>query len=83
MSTIRQLAWVLAFAPAVTWAQPQTKMPSGIPEKERQVYAVDAGGRAITALETGSSLHIGLHGLRPRTTYEIRLSFDRPALDSH
>ena len=42
---------------------------------EKSVFPVDAGGRPITALEMGSSLHVGAKGLRPNTTYELRLSF--------
>ena len=46
------------------------------------VFAVDAGGRAIHALEVGSTLHIGATGLRPNTLYEFRLSFAQPAFNS-
>ena len=42
----------------------------------RGVYAVDAGGRPIEALETGSSLHVAATALSPRTLYEFRLSAD-------
>lgn len=36
--------------------------------------AVDAGGRAIEELESGSSLEVGAGGLEPLATYELRLT---------
>lgn len=44
---------------------------------EKGAFPVDAGGRHIRALETGSSLHVGANGLRPNTTYEFRVSLGR------
>jgi hypothetical protein len=47
---------------------------------EPGTYAVDAGGRPITQLEAGSSLHIGGRSLKPSTMYEFRLAIgDQPA----
>jgi hypothetical protein len=43
------------------------------------IVIVDAGGRSIGALQTGSSLHVGANSLRPRTTYEFRVGLDRQA----
>ncbi len=40
------------------------------------VFAVDAGGRPITSLEIGSSLHVGASHLRPNSMFEFRLGFD-------
>ena len=50
------------------------------PPSEPGAYAVDAGGRPITQLEAGSSLHIGGRSLKPSTMYEFRLAIgDQPA----
>lgn len=45
------------------------------------IYAVDAGGRQIEALEIGSSLQIGAGGLEPRRLYEFRLGIGEIAED--
>lgn len=39
-------------------------------------FAVDGGGRAISALEAGSSLYVGANALQPETTYEFRMGFN-------
>lgn len=65
------------------------RLPEGVrPELVRQAlppppgrggYAVDAGGRLIEALESGSTLHIGAQTLRPATLYEFSVTLeDRP-----
>jgi hypothetical protein len=47
---------------------------------EKGVFPVDAGGRPIKTLETGSSLHVGVRNLRPNTMYEFRMILgERPA----
>lgn len=53
--------------------------PSDAPAPARGVHAVDAGGRPIEALETGSSLHVAANALSPRTLYEFRLSAEGAA----
>src|SRR5712692_6409275 len=58
----------------------QQKLPTR-PER-RGAYPVDAGGRPIHALETGSTLFVGARRLRPNTTYEFRLGIDRKSLPS-
>jgi hypothetical protein len=40
-----------------------------------RLFAVDSGGRPISALEAGASLEIGARALTPRTLYEFRLAF--------
>jgi hypothetical protein len=52
------------------------------PPAEQGAYAVDAGGRRIDVLETGSSLHIGARGLRPNRLYEFRLGVDQREISS-
>ncbi len=42
-------------------------------------FSVDAGGRPISALQSGSSLHVRGTRLRPLTTYEFRLGVDGAA----
>src|SRR5438034_4879138 len=43
-------------------------------------YSVDAGGRPIRSLESGSSLHFGLRNMQPDTMYEFRLAIgEQPA----
>src|SRR5258708_3916175 len=43
-------------------------------------YAVDAGGRPIRDLESGSSLHFGARKMQPNTMYEFRVAIgDQPA----
>ena len=49
---------------------------------KKGVFVVDAGGRTIRSLETGSSLHIGAAGLRPNTMYEFRLGTDKRVIQS-
>jgi len=66
----------------MAWAGAQKTIPDDNRKNESQTFVVDAGGRPIRALEVGSSLHIGARGLHPNTTYEFRLSFDRPAVES-
>ena len=43
------------------------------PPQEATLFAVDAGGRQIEALQAGSSLHIAAEGLEPNRVYEFRL----------
>src|SRR5437867_8988575 len=45
-------------------------------------FVVDAGGRPITHLESGSSLYVGASKLRPHATYEFRLSVGQRATAS-
>ena len=55
----------------------------GPPNRQgKGAYPVDAGGRPIRALETGSTLFVGARGLRPMTTYEFRLGIDHESLPS-
>jgi hypothetical protein len=50
--------------------------PSLDPPVREGAYAVDAGGRAIEALESGSTLHVGAQALEPHTLYEFRATLD-------
>lgn len=52
--------------------RPELVRPALPPPNVRGAYAVDAGGRAIRALESGSTLHVGGRELAPRTLYEFR-----------
>ena len=61
---------------------PEVVAPAPGPRPDRGAFAVDAGGRTISALETGSTLHVGAQGLTPGTLYEIRLGVNRPDLSS-
>ena len=49
---------------------------------KRGTFVVDAGGRPIRALEIGSSLQVGVRGLRPSTTYEFRVGVGGRAAQS-
>ncbi len=73
---------IVALTTVMAWAGAQKTIPDDNRKNESQTFVVDAGGRPIRALEVGSSLHIGARGLHPNTTYEFRLSFDRPAVES-
>ncbi len=82
MSLIRQLACVVALTTVAIGTNAQIGAPAADRDEKATVFAVDAGGRPIHSLEAGSSLHIGLHRLRPNTTYEVRLGLGQPALES-
>lgn len=56
--------------------RPETQRPTAALPPERGLFAADGGGRPITALEAGSTLHVGMQSLRPSTLYEIRLTLD-------
>lgn len=46
------------------------------PGEVRGGYVVDAGGRTLTVLETGSTLHVGANQLEPNRLYEFRLGIN-------
>src|SRR5215212_1625827 len=56
--------------------RPELVRPSLHPPTSRGSYAVDACGRAIRALESGSTLHVGAQALAPTTLYEFRAVLD-------
>jgi hypothetical protein len=56
--------------------RPELVRQSLPPPTSRGSYAVDAGGRAITTLESGSTLHVGAQALAPATLYEFRAVLD-------
>jgi hypothetical protein len=73
----------LSFLATSGYAQKQASGKHHPAEPEQKgAYAVDAGGRSIRSLETGSTLFVGAHGLRSNTTYEFRLGIGRKALPS-
>src|SRR5713226_4037682 len=43
-------------------------------------YVVDAGGRPIRTLESGSTLHVGAQALQPNTLYEFHATIDGRAV---
>jgi hypothetical protein len=55
---------------------PELVRPSIAPPQARGIYAVDAGGRPLRSLESGSTLHVGAQALQPLTLYEFRATFD-------
>jgi len=63
-------------APIPTGQRPELVRQSIAPPVTHGAYAVDAGGRAIQALEAGSTLHVGAQTLRSRTLYEFRVTTD-------
>lgn len=72
--------WLIAFAvllPFMTSCRTMQRLPD-----QRQAFAVDGGGRAITALESGSTLFVGGRDLRPNTLYEFRLGVGGGTPDS-
>ena len=46
------------------------------------VFAVDAGGRPLSVLESGASLNVGARGLAPNAMYEFRLGLNHRAMNS-
>jgi len=71
--TITCLAFLFLLASS-SYAQKKSSEEDEQPSpKGKRAYAVDAGGRPIRTLEVGSTLFVGTRGLRPNTTYEIRL----------
>ena len=56
--------------------RPELVRPSIAPPNVRGAYAVDAGGRVIRDLESGSTLHVGIRALVPQTSYEVRAVLD-------
>lgn len=56
--------------------RPELVRPSTAPPQARGTYAVDAGGRAIRTLESGSTLHVGAQALQPLALYEFRVALD-------
>lgn len=57
-------------------SRPELVRPAVPPPKALGTYAVDAGGRPIRSLESGSTLHVGAESLRPQTLYEFRTTVD-------
>ena len=51
-----------------------SSLPKALPA--RGVAAVDAAGRPVSDLQTGSTLCVAANGLDPRRVYELRLSLD-------
>ena len=50
------------------------------PPRGSGAYVVDAGGRPIDRLQSGSTLHVGGQALRPVTLYEFRADIDGRAV---
>src|SRR2546430_4724291 len=66
----------LRLAPLEPAQRPELVRQAIAPPVTHGAYVVDAGGRPIRELESGSTLHIGVQGLRPRALYEFRLTSD-------
>lgn len=56
--------------------QPELVRPSLPPPDVRGGYAVDAGGRSLRELESGTTLHVGAQALRAMAPYEFRATIE-------
>lgn len=72
MAPLRLCGVFAALAVLVTCEPP----PGQRPADPDRLYPVDAGGRPLTDLEAGSTLHIGAGRLEPNRIYEVRLGID-------